>query len=70
MWLNQAPAPVAFSELSSGLHVSHPPTSAVSCLQTHLLVKWRKPSLCAFVLGKGGSTASLPGGRQLGLTLD
>lgn len=61
---------VAFSELSSGLRVSHPPTSAASCLQTHLLVKWGRPSLCAFVSGKAGRTASLPGGRQLGLDLD
>lgn len=46
----------AFSELSSGLPVSHPPTSTASCLQTDLLVKWRKPSLYAFVSGKGGGT--------------
>lgn len=44
----------AFSELSSALPVSHPPTLAASCLQTDLLVKWRKPSLYAFVSGKGG----------------
>lgn len=44
----------AFSELSSGLSVSHPPTSAASCLQTDWLVKRRKPSLYAFVSGEGG----------------
>lgn len=44
----------AFSELSSGLSISHPPTSAASCLQTDWLVKWRKPSLYAFVSGEGG----------------
>lgn len=44
----------AFPELSSALPVSHPPTLAASCLQTDLLVKWRKPSLYAFVSGKRG----------------
>lgn len=34
-----------FSELSSSSPLSHPPTSAASCLQTDLLFKW-KNSLC------------------------
>lgn len=62
-------SPVAFSELSFSLPLSHPPTSAASCLQTDLLFKWRKPTLYAFVSGEGGGKL-VPGRRQLGLSAD
>lgn len=49
----------AFSELSSGLRVSHPPTSAASCLQTGLV------GIC---VRERERRTSLPGRRQLGLS--
>ena len=57
---------VAFSELSSGLHASHPPTLAASCLQTDLLVNGENQVCRHFCQGKSVFLEE----RQWGLSLN
>lgn len=69
--LNQAPAPQLRFQNCPPVCMFHTLLlSAASCLQTDLLLKWRKPSICAFVSRKERRIASLPGGTQLGLSTD